>query len=52
MKGLRRHHNNKGNRKVRTGKTYEQVKRMAKRLKLPFGKKQEPANTDSSGGAV
>jgi hypothetical protein len=29
----RRHHNNKGERTVRSGKTYEQVQRMAARLK-------------------
>lgn len=30
----RRHHNNKGLRQIKTGKTYYQVKRIAKRLGL------------------
>lgn len=34
---FRRHHNNKGSRKIRRGKTYDEVKRMAQRLGLPFG---------------
>jgi hypothetical protein len=34
----RRHHNTKGLRQVRRGKTYDQVEAMARRLKLPFGK--------------
>lgn len=32
----RRHHNNKGNRQIKRGKTAVQVKAMARRLKLPF----------------
>lgn len=36
----RRHHNNKGLRQVKRGKTYEQVKRMARKLKIPYGKKR------------
>lgn len=37
----RRHHNNKGHRQIRRGKTYDQVKHMARRLGLPFGPKDE-----------
>jgi len=33
---FRRHHNNKGNRQIRRGKTREQVRRIARRLKLPY----------------
>lgn len=33
----RRHHNNKGQRQVKTGRTVDQVKRMARRLGIPFG---------------
>jgi hypothetical protein len=33
----RRHHNTKGIRQIRNGKTYEQVKAMARRLGLNFG---------------
>lgn len=32
----RRHHNNKGLRQIKRGKTAEQVKAMCKRLCLPF----------------
>jgi len=32
----RRHHNNKGLKQIKEGKTYNQVKAMAKRLKLKF----------------
>lgn len=32
----RRHHNNKGTRQVKRGKTASQVKRMARRLGIPF----------------
>ena len=38
----RRHHNNKGLRQVRTGKTRAQVKAIAKRLGLP----SKPKNGD------
>jgi len=34
----RRHHNNKGTRQVKRGKTYEKVRAIARRLKLPFGR--------------
>ena len=37
MKG-QRHTNNKGLQQIKRGKTYSQVKRMARRLKLPFNK--------------
>lgn len=32
----RRHHNNKGYRQIKRGKTRNQVKAIAKRLKLPY----------------
>lgn len=34
----RRHHNNKGYRQIKNGKTVVQVKRIARRLKLNYGK--------------
>lgn len=37
MKG-RRHTNNKGLQQIKRGKTYFQVKRMARRLRVPFNK--------------
>lgn len=37
----RRHHNNKGSRQIKRGKTADQVKRMAKKLKVPFVVKPE-----------
>ena len=37
----RRHHNNKGTRQIKRGKTADQMKRMAKRLKAPFVVKRE-----------
>lgn len=33
---VRRHHNNKGLRQIKAGKTASDVKRMAKRLGVPF----------------
>lgn len=36
---MRRHHNNKGYRQVKRGKTRDQVKAIAKRLKIPYGKR-------------
>lgn len=33
---LRRHHNNKGYRQIKRGKTTDQVRRMARKLRLPF----------------
>lgn len=39
---LRRHHNNNGERQIRTGRTVEQVKRMARRLGVPYAKAQCP----------
>lgn len=38
MKG-RRHHNNKGLRQIRRGKTRDQVKRIALKLRIPYGRK-------------
>lgn len=32
----RRHHNNKGLRQIKRGKTIEQVKRIAKKLRIPY----------------
>jgi len=37
----RRHHNNKGTRQIKLGKTTEQVKAMCKRLGLKYGKPKE-----------
>jgi hypothetical protein len=37
----RRHHNNKGTRQIRRGKTHNQVAAMAKRLRLPFYPKKK-----------
>ena len=34
----RRHHNNAGLKKIKSGKTYDQVKAMAKRMGINFGK--------------
>lgn len=36
----RRHHNNKGLRQIKRGKTEEQLKRICKKLGLPYGKKK------------
>lgn len=33
----RKHHNNKGLRTLRTGKTVQQVRRIARRLGIPYG---------------
>lgn len=32
----RRHHNNKGTRQIKRGKTTDQVRRIARKLRLPF----------------
>lgn len=37
---VRRHHNTTGLRQVKRGKTRGQVKRMAKRLGIPYGAKK------------
>ena len=37
----RRHHNNKGHRQIKRGKTAEQVKRIARKLRVPFVTKTE-----------
>lgn len=42
MRGVmksRKHHNNTGYRQIKRGKTREQVKRIAKRLGIPYGEK-------------
>lgn len=39
----RKHHNNKGNRQIKRGKTVEQVKRIAKSLNIPYDR----GNNDS-----
>ncbi len=36
----RRHHNNKGYRQIKRGKTVEQVKGIAKKLGIPYGDKK------------
>lgn len=38
---FRKHHNNKGARQIKRGKTASQLKRIARRLKLPFKTKRE-----------
>lgn len=40
----RRHHNNKGTRQIRRGKTKEQVKAMAKRMGVKYGPRPAPSN--------
>lgn len=42
----RRHHNNKGLRQIKRGKTREQVKAMAKRLGVPYGEQKEAPTDD------
>ena len=37
----RRHHNNNGYRQIKRGRTADQVKRIARKLKVPFGTKRE-----------
>jgi hypothetical protein len=45
----RRHHNNKGIRQIKRGKTYEQLRRIAKRLGIP-SPKRSPPNTPPEEG--
>jgi hypothetical protein len=44
---LRRHHNNKGYRQIKRGKTTDQVRRMARKLKLPFYIEKSARNAES-----
>ena len=37
----RRHHNNKGARQMKRGRTVDQVKRIARKLRVPFVTKQK-----------
>jgi hypothetical protein len=37
----RKHHNNTGYRQIKRGKTRSQVERIAKKLKIPYGKRQD-----------
>lgn len=37
----RRHHNNKGYRQIKRGKTVDQVKRIAQKLGIPYGERKE-----------
>lgn len=37
----RRHHNNNGSRQIKRGKTADQVRRMARKLGVPFKVKDE-----------
>ena len=39
----RRHHNNSGLRQIKRGKTTEQVRRIAKKLRLPFASHERRA---------
>jgi len=43
----RRHHNNKGERQVRRGRTYNQVKAMCRRLGLPFAPDKDAFLSDT-----
>jgi hypothetical protein len=49
-KGVRRHHNNTGVRQIKRGKTREQVRRIAARLGVPYGKaidsQRDPGDED------
>jgi hypothetical protein len=45
----RRHHNTTGERQIRRGKTRDQVKRIAERLDVPYGK---PLSDDMAVGDV
>jgi hypothetical protein len=38
----RRHHNNKGTQQIKRGKTTVQLKRIARKLRLPFKTKPKP----------
>ncbi len=49
---FRRHHNNKGSRTVRSGKTYDQVRAMSKRLGIPFGRKADGGDDSSRARGV
>lgn len=37
----RKHHNNKGLRQINRGKTRDQVKIIARKLKIPYGKEAQ-----------
>ena len=44
-KGFRRHHNNKGLRQIKRGKTATSLQRICRKLKLPFrNSKKEPTD--------
>lgn len=43
---VRRHHNNDGRRQIRQGKTRDQVKRIAEKLGLTYGKKAKRNDPD------
>jgi hypothetical protein len=45
----RRHHNNKGYRRIKRGKTRDQVEHMARRLGVPYGSPQRVAKPAESG---
>lgn len=45
---MRRHHNNKGTRKIRRGKTYDEVRRMAKRLGIKYGRTQAQSSAQQT----
>lgn len=38
---FRRHHNNKGYRQIKNGRTRKQVRLIAKKLKLKYGNKED-----------
>ena len=38
---VRRHHNNKGRQKIKSGNNERQLQRIAKKLRIPFGVKND-----------
>lgn len=46
-RGFRRHHNNKGLRQIKTGSYLTNLRKLAKKLKVPFGKKTNEEETNS-----
>lgn len=42
----RRHHNNKGTRQMKRGRTVDQVKRIARKLRVPFVTKSNKDHKD------
>jgi len=40
---IRKHHNNDGRRQIQNGKTWEQIKKIAKKLNIPWKKGTQPS---------